>query len=281
MPSHHLQLLHRLRNWLGTLADRLLPGCCALCGLDSSALICARCDRRYLAHGGARCACCALPLAHLSGALPPGTAAGPDTETETHAETDTDDPSRRPPDMPQAVLCGRCLAAPPAFDASFAATLYLPPVDLLVQALKFRARLPLAKACAQQMLQTMAHEPRTQGELVLAVPLSAERLAQRGFNQAQEIARPIARALELPLPMGVCVRVRDTVPQSGLAPADRRDNMRGAFAVMRREAIDGKRVLVVDDVMTTGHTLNALARCLKRHGAAHVTNLVFARTPPH
>jgi len=106
-------------------------------------------------------------------------------------------------------------------------------------------------------------------------------LAARGFNQAQEIARPLARALRLPLATGSCVRVRDTAPQSGLAPADRRDNMRGAFAVTQRRAVDGKHVLLIDDVMTTGHTLGALAACLKRHGAASVTNLVFARTPPH
>jgi ComF family protein len=115
---------------------------------------------------------------------------------------------------------------------------------------------------------------------MIAVPLSSERLAARGFNQALEIAKPLARALGLPLARHACVRVRDTAPQSGLAPADRRDNMRGAFAVIQRQAIAGKHLLVVDDVMTTGHTLDALAACLKRHGAARVTNLIFARTPP-
>ena len=230
------------------LAARLLPGSCVLCGDDAPAPVCAACCGRYLAHHGRLCRRCALPL-------PPASAA---------------------PD------CGACIADPPAFDASIAATLYAPPADMLVQALKFRAQLPLATAFAQQLLRSAVQEPRVaSAEVVIAVPLSAERLAERGFNQAQEIARPLARALQLPLATRACARVRDTAPQSGLAPADRRDNMRGAFAVMQREAIDGRQVLVVDDVMTTGHTLGALAACLKRNGAASVTNLVFARTPPH
>ncbi len=230
------------------LAARLLPGSCLLCGDDAPAPVCAACRARYLAHHGPLCRRCALPL-------PSGSAA------------------------PE---CGACIAAPPAFDASIAATLYAPPADLLVQALKFRAQLPLATAFAQLLMQAAMQQPRVAtADVVIAVPLSAERLAERGFNQAQEIARPLARALQLPLVTSACARVRDTAPQSGLAPADRRDNMRGAFAVMQREAVDGKQVLVVDDVMTTGHTLGALAACLKRNGAASVTNLVFARTPPH
>ncbi len=239
--------LRRMREFLATWPARLLPGCCALCGADAAAPVCYACRR--LASGGATegdacCHQCACPLTS------------------------------------PATRCGRCLTDPPAFDASFAATRYAPPVDLLVQALKFRAQLPLAHAFAHWLLDSIAGQPCAGGDLMLAVPLSAERLAERGFNQAQEIARPLARALQLPLCSDACVRVRDTPPQSGLALADRRDNMRGAFAVMHRPVIAGKHVLVVDDVMTTGQTLNALAACLKRHGAASVTNLVFARTPP-
>ncbi len=251
MPFERSSLLHGLRRTpaaLARLAARLLPGSCMLCGDDADAPVCMPCRARYLAPQGPCCLRCALPL--------PASAAVP--------------------------ACGACLAHLPAFDASIAATRYAPPADLLVQELKFRARLPLARTFAQLMLQAAANAPPAfAAEVALAVPLSAERLAARGFNQAQEIARPLARALQLPLVTGACVRVRDTAPQSGLAPADRRDNMRGAFAVMQRRAVDGKHVLVIDDVMTTGHTLRALAACLKRHGAASVTNLVFARTPPH
>jgi ComF family protein len=225
-------------------AGRLLPGCCALCGSSAATAICAACCDRYLRPGGPRCGRCAAPLA----------VAGTD--------------------------CGRCLRHAPAFDASVTATSYAAPVDLLVQALKFRAQLALAPAFAQLLLDALASKPAGADALMIAVPLSSERLAARGFNQALEIAKPLARALGLPLALHACVRVRDTAPQSGLAPADRRDNMRGAFAVMQRQAIAGKHLLVVDDVMTTGHTLDALAACLKRNGAVRVTNLIFARTPP-
>jgi ComF family protein len=248
MPLDRPYLLLCLRRAPAALAARLLPGCCMLCGDDARAPVCAACCTRYLSPHAPRCRRCAVPL--------PATAA--------------------------TSLCGACVTDPPAFDASITATLYAPPADLLVQALKFRACLPLARAFAQQMLRAATDEPQVMAaEVAIAVPLSAARLAARGFNQAQEIARPLARALRLPLATGSCVRVRDTAPQSGLAPADRRDNMRGAFAVTQRRAVDAKHVLLIDDVMTTGHTLGALAACLKRHGAASVTNLVFARTPPH
>lgn len=175
--------------------------------------------------------------------------------------------------------CSRCVAAPPAFDACFAAARYAPPVDQLVLALKFRACLPLAAALAGRLLAAVPRAAVADADVMIAVPLSSGRLAERGFNQSLEIARPLARAWQLPLPLDACVRVRETEPQSMLPLKQRRDNMRGAFAIARRDLIVGRHVVVVDDVMTTGHTLDALADCLKRHGAARVTALAFARTP--
>ncbi len=228
---------------LRNVATSLLPGACALCGANHCGLLCESCRQRHVNHPSIRCIRCAIDMGTLQ------------------------------------ALCGRCLAEPPAFDASFAATSYTAPMDQLVQALKFSRQLPYATVFAQLILQVVSTEAISDAGLVLAVPLSVERLAVRGFNQAHEIARPLARAWQLPLATDVCLRVRDTEPQSALAPDRRRDNMHGAFAVARREAIAGKHVIVVDDVMTTGHTLDALAACLKRHGATRVTNIVFARTP--
>ena len=176
--------------------------------------------------------------------------------------------------------CGACLASPPAFSSTWVATDYAPPFDALVQALKFQAQLPLAAAFAQLLLAAASQSPRA--DLILPVPLSRERLASRGFNQSLEIARPVARAWKMPLAITTFVRVRDTQAQASLPLAQRRVNMRGAFALHERAdkaTIASRHILLVDDVMTTGHTLNELAACLIRYGAARVSNLVLARTP--
>lgn len=173
--------------------------------------------------------------------------------------------------VPAAGPCGACLKEPPAFDATFAALRYLFPVDKLVQALKYGHRLALADFLAAALLSA----PRPAGELIVPVPLSANRLRERGFNQAVEIARPLARALKLPLLLDACARVLDTASQATLPWRVRQGNVRHAFEC----ALDlsGRHVVVVDDVMTTGATLNEFARVLKAHGAARVTNWVAAR----
>ena len=175
---------------------------------------------------------------------------------------------------PGGAVCGHCLNAPPAFDATRALFSYAFPVDRMVQALKYHHRLALARFFADG-LQRM---PASGGvDLLLPMPLHVQRLRRRGFNQAVEIARPLARAWDLPLELAAVRRERDVPAQAGLARAARIANLRGAFRCERPLA--GLHVLVVDDVMTTGASLNELARTLKRQGAARVENLVLARTP--
>ena len=115
----------------------------------------------------------------------------------------------------------------------------------------------------------------------MPVPLGARRLVERGYNQALEVARPLGRLIGAECVPRLAQRILDTAAQSGVEPAERERNVRGAFAVALEERVAGRHVGVVDDVMTSGHTLDELARVLKRAGAARVTNFVFARTPPH
>jgi ComF family protein len=172
---------------------------------------------------------------------------------------------------PGGAVCGTCLKQPPHFDATFAAFRYGFPVDKLVQALKYRHRLAVAEFLAAAMLQS----DRPAGDLLVPLPLSAPRLRERGFNQAVEIARLLARTLRLPLQLDGCTRSRDTVPQATLPWKERRKNVRHAFEC--KVDLDGKSVIVVDDVMTTGATLDEFARTLKNHGALCVTAWVAAR----
>ena len=173
---------------------------------------------------------------------------------------------------PSGEICGECLKHAPHFDRTFCALVYSFPVDRLVQSLKYNHRLAVADFLAARMLEAAMPE----GDLLMPVPVSALRLRERGFNQAVEVARPLARRLRLPLAMDGCLRTTDTAPQTSLPWQERRKNVRHAFEC--RVDLCGRHIIVVDDVMTTGATLDELAETLKKHGAASVTNWVAART---
>jgi ComF family protein len=175
---------------------------------------------------------------------------------------------------PGAAVCGRCLAEPPDYDATFAALAYDFPADTLVHALKFRGELSLAPILAELLKEALPAAEAV--DCVVPVPMSETRLRGRGYNQAMELARHLAPAAKIDA--FCCVRSRDAAPQMELPWAERQRNVRGAFACNRLLA--GARVAVVDDVMTTGATLDEMARTLKRAGAARVVNWVAARTLP-
>lgn len=181
--------------------------------------------------------------------------------------------------------CGDCQALPPAFDATITAADYVPPVDQLVMALKFGGRLALAPQFADLLRDAMLGEAGAHAmpDWLAVVPLGSQRLRQRGFNQALEVARPLARQLGVPLYPQLLQRMRDTPAQSQLQRDERQANLRNAFAVSQEfiDTVRGRHVGVVDDVLTTGATLGEVAATLKRFGAARVTCLVVARTPPH
>ena len=175
---------------------------------------------------------------------------------------------------PGAAVCGRCLADAPHYDATVAALAYRFPADTLVHALKFRSQLALAPLMGDLLIEAI----RERIDLVVPVPLSRERLRERGYNQAAEIARHVARERRARLELTVVVRERNTRAQADLPWSDRARNVRGAFRCER--SLDGAAIAVVDDVMTTGATLDELAATLKRAGAARVVNWVVARTFP-
>jgi ComF family protein len=175
---------------------------------------------------------------------------------------------------PAGAVCGRCLTQPPAYDATCAALAYAFPADALIQALKFRGELALAPLLGGLLL------PRISGkevDCIVPVPLSAPRLRARGFNQALEIARSVAAATRARLAPELCERSRDTSAQMDLPLKERAKNVRGAFYC---PGVVSGTVAVLDDVMTTGATLEEVAATLKRAGAARVVNWVVARTPP-
>ena len=171
-------------------------------------------------------------------------------------------------------ICGACLSHPPRYDGVTAVYAYDFPVDALIQAYKYggelRLAVPLGSALARATLAP--------ADVIIPMPLSPERLRSRGYNQAQELARSIGQARATPVWPRACRRVMNTPPQALLPWRERARNVRGAFVCDAEVA--GKRVAVVDDVLTTGATLDELARNLKRAGAVAVYGWVVARAVP-
>lgn len=238
-----------LRRWPLQLAQALLPSSCALCGALCEGAVCRPCHDQFVTRAP-RCRRCANPVAAAD--------------------------ARRE--------CGACLMQRPAFDATLAGADYAAPLDQLVLQLKFGAGLALAPWFAE-VLRDKVLEDRgfVLPNVLCPVPLGPRRLVERGFNQALEMARPLARALGIPLRARLAIRALDTPAQSGVAPDQRGRNIRNAFIVAPEllSMVRGQHIGVVDDVMTSGHTLAELAATFKRFGAARVSNFVFARTPPH
>lgn len=173
---------------------------------------------------------------------------------------------------PAGELCGHCLAHPPQFSRTTAAYTYSFPLDRLIQAMKYREQLALADAFAAELAQRIEHRP----DCVIAMPLHPAKLRERGFNQSLLLAASLSRALDLELLPHACRRVRDTPPQSALPWKERKKNMRDAFCCDMD--LNGMHVALVDDVLTTGASLNALTVAVRNRGAGEVSSWVVART---
>ncbi|MGB4466793.1 MAG: ComF family protein [Azovibrio sp.] len=224
------------RHFCQQLLSSLLPSSCLLCGARSAAAPVCPDCERELP---------ALPDCHCPLCL----------DRTTHGER-----------------CGACQMQPPHFDRIHALHAYAFPVDHLVHQLKYAAHLALARYWGEQLAGTT----RVAASRVMPLPLHPRRLAERGYNQSLEIARWLARSLQLPLDRHSLIKTRPTRPQAELPLRARKANLKGVFEC--REDLEGEHVLLVDDVLTTGTTLDEAARTLKLHGAAQVSACVVART---
>ncbi len=180
-------------------------------------------------------------------------------------------------DLGAGILSLKAIAEPPVFGRARAVARYDGTSRFLVHRLKYSDRLDLADAMGGLMARSGA-EVLDGADVLVPVPLHVRRLLGRRFNQAGELAKAVARQSQVPVRCDVLVRRKPTRSQVGLSLTERARNVTGAFAVLenRRADVQGRRVVLVDDVMTTGSTLNAASRVLKRSGAASVDVLVFA-----
>lgn len=176
---------------------------------------------------------------------------------------------------PAGETCGRCLGQRPYFDRVVAPFLYDFPATVLIQGLKYRGNLACARPLSAGLTRVL--EPEPYPDLIVPMPLAPARTAERGFNQSVELARGLAADFGLTISIGVCRRVRESAPQASLEWKQRAKNVRNAFAC--DADLHGISVAVVDDVLTTGATLNELALTLKRRGAREVVGWIAARTP--
>ncbi|MFK7885739.1 MAG: ComF family protein [Gammaproteobacteria bacterium] len=171
--------------------------------------------------------------------------------------------------------CGSCLIHTPEWDAAASAFAYHFPVDYLLKRAKFRGRAADLEALATKSAEHFATAPSRHADMILPVPLHWRRRWQRGFNQAEELARPIAEQLGLALVTTALKRVRATKAQSHLHTDDRAVNLHRAFAC--RTSLAGASIIIFDDVMTTGATLGAATRAANAAGAQHVCVWTCAR----
>jgi ComF family protein len=176
------------------------------------------------------------------------------------------------------LICGHCLLHPPPYHHCIAGWRYEPPMDYFVLGLKFNKDLTFARLMASLLAHRLLkhfNNQKHKPEVILPVPLHAKRLRQRGFNQAAEIAKILSRKLHLPLDMKACSRPKMTLPQAELPADERKRNMSKAFVY--QPASPYSRVAIVDDVMTTGHTVNELAKTIQKHHKTIIDVWVCAR----
>lgn len=236
-----------VRSYLSACRELVFPPFCLACERrlpsDRLPLLCDDCRTRIPFIRSPICPCCGLP--HTGG---------------------TDHP------------CGICLTKPYSFSLARAAVLYHPPVAPLISALKFKGQMTCLTSLARLAVTSPGFRELSKPDLILPVPLHAKRLRQRGFNQSLVLARCCFPGNKGIIDPAALIKIRPTVPQTQLSGTDRRRNVSGSFSVKQPHKVKNKKILLIDDVFTTGSTVNECARTLRRAGAKQVEIFTLART---
>jgi len=241
-----MQINHEsFAHWTNEILNCLLPATCLLCYQPTKRNIslCVPCtqDLPWLSHC---CPQCALPL-----------------------QTKYDD-----------MHCGTCLRDPPAFQSTTTLFHYVKPIDYLITQLKFNAKLSCAASLGELMAEFILQQrdpTLTLPQCIIPVPLHYKRLRIRGFNQALEIAKPISKQLNIPIDLQVSQRILPTASQTQISSRDRKDNIKNAFQIQHAPY---NHVAIVDDVITTGHTVRELSKMLHKAGIEKIEVWCIART---
>lgn len=179
--------------------------------------------------------------------------------------------------LPVAGVCGSCQSQPPALDALFVSYCFEEPLNHLIHAYKYQNQLQLAGVLKQLLISQTPHFNLDTVDFILPVPLSTKKLLARGFNQSHELAKAVSKKMNKPLlPIGVCHR-EDRPAQAGLKLKARQENIKGVFKL--NISFRNKNILLIDDVVTTGATLNELAKSFKKQGVHTVFAWALAKKP--
>ena len=178
------------------------------------------------------------------------------------------------------ILCGQCLSIPPAFEKTYAAFVYQPPIIQLIAQLKFNQHLTCAAVLSELLLMFLQTQYRKQNwpQAIIPVPLHPRRLAERGYNQANELAKPLGKTLKIPVYFDLYERVKETPTQTAASARERRINLKNAFALAKPHTL--KHIAILDDVLTTGSTVSALSHALKCSGVKCIDVWAIAKTIP-
>lgn len=233
-------------NWLKNSLSRIFSTHCLLClgATKNTHLLCSSCESDLPTNSTA-CVLCAIPFANSKMSN-------------------------------KTLICGKCQKTPPNYTTSLIPNIYASPIKELIGQLKFHGNLCYAPLLAQTFVKSLMHRKNNLPECIIPVPLHKQRLKERGFNQALELAQLIAKQLNVPLDYALCQRNKATPFQSGLSAKQRKQNLKNAFSIPN--AHNYKHVAIFDDVVTTGTTVNELAKQLKRSGVETVEVWAIART---